>query len=250
MAQQVSRTHISRKDLKKDEFRDGFVHSAEAVRSHQGSIALVVGVIVLLAVAIIGWRIYSQRKTTQASSALDDAMKTYQARIRTPADPPATDPTEVTYTDEKNKWADAAKKFDAIVISYGRTKPGLQARYYAAVCYVQLGKNDLAEQDLNAVENSGDADLAALAKFQHAGLDATTGKTQPAIDLYNQLMRNNPSALVPKPLVMLSLAELYGHTNPPEATKLLNQIKVEYPNTPAADAAQKRLELPPAPPQS
>jgi predicted negative regulator of RcsB-dependent stress response len=249
VAQQVSRTHISRKELKKDEFRDSFVHGAEAVRSHQQSFAIVIGVVLLLAVGILGWRIYSQRKTTQASAALDDAMKTYQARIRTAAEP-VTDPNEVTYTDEKNKYSDAAKKFDGIVASFGRTKPGLEARYYAAICYEQLGKYDVAEQDLNAVENSGDTDLASLAKFQHAGLYATTGKTQPAIDLYNQLMRNDPSALVPKPIVMLSLAELYGHTNPPEAKNLLNQIKVEYPNTPAAEAAQKRLELPPAPPQS
>jgi TolA-binding protein len=176
-------------------------------------------------------------------------MKTYQARIRTAAEP-VTDPTEISYTDEKNKYQDAAKKFDAIVASYSRTKPGLEARYFAAVCYMQLGNNAVAEQDLNAVENSGDSDLSALAKFQHAELYAETGKTQPAIDLYNQLMRNNPSALVPKPLVMLSLAELYSRTNPPEATKLLNQVKLDYPNTPAADEAQKRLELPPAPPQS
>jgi TolA-binding protein len=52
--------------------------------------------------------------------------------------------------------------------------------------------------------------------------------------------------LVPKPLVMLSLASVYSHTNPAEATKLLNQIKVEFPDTPAADEAAKRLELIPA----
>ena len=223
VAQQVSRTHISRKELKKDEFRESFAHGAEAVRSHQQSVALVVGALLLIAVAIIGWRIYSQRKTTQASAALDDAMKTYQARIRTAAEP-VTDPNEVTYRREEQVRG-CSKKFDGIVVSFGRTKPG-QARYYAAICYEQLGKYDIAEQDLNAVESSGDNDLASLAKFQHAGLYATTGKTQPAIDLYNQLIRNDPSALVPKPVVMLSLAELYGRTNPPEATRLLNQIKV------------------------
>lgn len=249
MAQQVSRSHISRKELKKDEFREGFAHGAEAVRSHQQSIALVVGAILLIAVAVVGWRIYSQRKTTQASAALDDAMKVYQARIRT-ASEPATDPNEITYTDEKNKFSDAAKKFDGIVALYSRTKPGLEARYYAALCYVQLGKYDVAEQDLSAVESSGDTDLAALAKFQQAGIYAANGKPQQAIELYNELMRNNPSALVPKPIVMLSLAELYGRTNPAEATRLLNQIKVEYPNTPAADAAQKRLEMPATSPQS
>jgi TolA-binding protein len=52
----------------------------------------------------------------------------------------------------------------------------------------------------------------------------------------------NPTVLVPKPLVMLALADVYSHSNPAEATKLLNQIKSEFPNTPAADEAAKRLE--------
>jgi TolA-binding protein len=49
---------------------------------------------------------------------------------------------------------------------------------------------------------------------------------------------------------MLSLADLYGRTNPPEATKLLNQIRTEFPNSPAADEAQKRLDMPLAAPKS
>jgi TolA-binding protein len=61
--------------------------------------------------------------------------------------------------------------------------------------------------------------------------------------LYNQLLNSN-SVLVPKPLVMLSLAELYRTSNPAEATKLLNQVKAQYPNTPAAEEAEKRLEMP------
>lgn len=242
--------HISRKELKKDEFRESFAHGAEAVRSHQQLATTVVAVAAVIVIAVLGWRYYTQRQTTQASAALDDAMRIYEAPVTTAGQPPNPDTTLPTYTDEKNKWSDAAKKFDAVASNFGRTRPGIEARYYEATCYEHLQQYDLADRDLTMVENSGDADLAALAKYQHAGLDVLENKPQQAIAIYNELLKNNTSVLVPKPLLMLSLADLYKTSNPAEAMKLLNQVKTEFPNSPAADEADKRLSLPPSSPQS
>lgn len=239
--------HISRKDLKKDEFRESFVHGAEAVRSHQQLAGIIVAAALVVVVAVLGWRYYTQRETNQASVALDDAMRVYQAPIRTAGEPPPTDPTIPSYTDEKNKWTDAAKKFDAVASSFGRTRPGIQARFYEGTCYEQLQQYDQAERYLGMVENSGDADLSALAKYQLAGLYALENKPQQAIPLYNELVKNSTSVLVPKPLAMLALADLYKSSNPSEATKLLNQVKSDYPNSPAADEADKRLSASSAP---
>jgi hypothetical protein len=52
----------------------------------------------------------------------------------------------------------------------------------------------------------------------------------------------NPTVLISKPVAMLALADVYSKTSPAEATKLLMQIKTDFPNTPAADEATKRLE--------
>jgi TolA-binding protein len=243
VAQRASRQHISRKDLKKDEFRETLTHGAEAVRLHQQAVSTVVIAAVVIAAAVLGWRFYAQHKTAQASAALADAMKIYEAPVRSAGEPAPAEVNGPSYTDETKKYQDAAAKFEAVASAYGRTRPGLEARYYAAVCYQQLGRYDLAKKNLNTVESSGDADMAALARFQLAGLDAVSGNSQQAIALYNQLLNSN-SVLVPKPLVMLSLAELYRTSNPAEATKLLNQVKAQYPNTPAAEEAEKRLEMP------
>jgi predicted negative regulator of RcsB-dependent stress response len=242
--------HISRKDLKKDEFRESLAHGAEAVRSHQKLATTVLVVAAVVVVAILGWRYYTQRQTTQASAALDDAMRIYETPVTTPGQPPNPDTTLPTYTDEKSKWSDAAKKFDAVASNFGRTRPGIEARYYEATCYEHLGQYDVADRDLTMVENSGDSDLAALAKYQHAGLYVLENKSQQAIALYNELLKNNSSVLVPKPLLMISLADLYKTSNPAEATKLLNQVKSEFPNSPAADEADKRLSQPTSSPQS
>ena len=74
--------HISRKQLKKDEFRDTFVHGYEAVSTHQKLAAWIVGIALLVGLAVFGWRFYAERQTVKASAGLDDAMKVFNARIR------------------------------------------------------------------------------------------------------------------------------------------------------------------------
>jgi len=66
--------HISRKELKKDEIRETLAHGAEAVISHQRLVGSAVTVAVVVGLAIVGWRFYSERQTVKASAALDDAM--------------------------------------------------------------------------------------------------------------------------------------------------------------------------------
>ncbi len=130
--------HISRKDLKKDEFRETLTHGAEAIRSHQGLTGIIVAALVVVALGVGGWRLYSQSQTAHASSALDDALRIYDARIRNASEP--AQPSELTYLDEKVKYQDAVKKFDDVAVKYGRTRPGQQALYYAATCYEHLAK--------------------------------------------------------------------------------------------------------------
>ena len=230
--------HILRKDLKKDEIRDKFVHGVESVASHQQALWLVIAAALVAALAVFGWNSYAQRQTAKASAALDDAMKIFQARIRTAGEP--ADPAEVTYLDEKNKYTDAEKKFVAVASQYGRTKPGQMARYYAALSEVQLKQYGEAEKNLNQVVSGGDESLASLAKFQLAGVYLQENKGPQAADLYKQLS-DKPSVFVPKPMAMLALADYYRKTDPAQATKLYNQIKLEFPD--AAAAADEGLDL-------
>jgi predicted negative regulator of RcsB-dependent stress response len=230
--------HILRKDLKKDEIREKFVHGVESVASHQQALWVVVTAALVAMLAVFGWNSYAKRQTTKASAGLDDAMKTFQARIRAPEE--AVDPVEVAYVDEKNKFTDANKKFLEVASQYGRTKPGQVARYYAALSEVQLKQYAEAEKNLSQLISGGDESLASLAKFQLAGVYLQENKGAQAADLYKQLS-DKPSVFVPKPMAMLALADYYRKTDPPQAAKLYNQIKQEFPD--AADEADQGLEL-------
>lgn len=232
--------HITRKELKKDEVRETLAHGAEAVLSHQQLTLYLLIAAVIVILGVFGWKAYSERQTVKASAAFDDAMKVFQARLRAPAEP--AEAGEITYVDEKNKYADAAQKFGAVAMKYPRTRPGQLAGYYAALSLERLSRNDDAKKWLQGLANTGNEDFAAMARFELAQLNDRLGQGEEAVKLYQQLIAN-PAVLVPKPVVMLALAEHYRQKNPSEAAKLYSQIKSEYPNTPSAEQADQELAL-------
>ncbi len=232
--------HISRRELKKDEVRDTLAHGAEALLSHQKSTILLVLVAVLAAACVYGWRVYAQAQAENADSKFNSAMEIFQA----PVGPPQA-PGQLSYANADKKFADAEQAFSKISQHYGGTRAGQLAGYYAALCNEKLGNNVLAEKWLDGLIKSKDADVASMAKFELAGLDARAGKTDQAIDLYKQLLTQT-SILVPKPEVMLALANSYRAKDPSQAAKLYGQIKADYPDTPIADQADEALALLPA----
>lgn len=230
--------HILRRDLKKDEIRETLVSGVESVATHQQAMWLVIAAVLVVALAVFGWNSYSRRQTAKASLALDEGLKIFQARIRAAGEP--ADPVDLTYVDEKNKFTDAEKKFQAVANEFGRTKPGQMARYYAALSEIQLKQYADAEKNLQEVSSGGDESLAGLAKFQLAQVYTQENKGAQAVDLYKQLV-DKPTVFVPKPTAMLALADYYRKSDPAQATKLYNQVKTEFPD--AAAEADQGLEL-------
>lgn len=232
--------HITRKELKQDKLRDTFAHGADAVLSHQQLTFYIVIAAIIVALGIFGWKTYTERQTVKASAALNDAMKVFGARVRTPTEPAG--PDELTYFDEKNKLADSAKKFGDVAMKYPHTRPGQMASYYAGLSCERLGKSDDAKKWFQGLADGGSEDFAAMARFELAQIDDRAGQSDEAVKLYQQLMAK-PGVLVPKPVVMLALAEHYSQKNPAEAAKLYGQIKTDYPDTPIAQQAEQELAL-------
>ncbi len=232
--------HISRKELKKDELRDTLAHGADAVLSHKGLATYILLAAVVVALGFLGWKTYTERQTVKAAAAYDSAMKSYQAAIRSTGQPAA--PGELTYADERTKFTDTAQKFGDVASQYPHTRPGQLAAYYAALSDEKLGKTDDAKKRLHGLTGSGNEDFAAMARFELAQIDDRSGQGDEAVKLYQQLIAK-PSVLVPKPVVMLALAEHYGASNPAEASKLYSQIKSEYPDTPIAQQADQEMNL-------
>lgn len=235
--------HISRKELKHDEFRETIEHGAAAVVSHQQQVWLYGAVLVLILVGVFGYRYYMQRQSARASVELADAMTIYNARIRA-ADEPAQ-PGELTYIDEKNKFNDAAQKFAQVASRYPRTQPGRMAEYYDALSLEQLERYAEAEKDFKALASGSDEGFSSMANFQLAQIYDKTGRAVQAVQQYQQLM-NKPTIFVPKAVALLALADHYSQSDPAQAAKYYQQVKSEFPDSQAAQMADQHLQLLPA----
>jgi predicted negative regulator of RcsB-dependent stress response len=234
--------HISRRELKKDSVRETFAHGADALLAHQQQTLYLIIAAIIVALAVFGWRTYSQRQTVKAFAGFDDAMTVFQAPVGAPPTAGVT-----TYSDQTKKFTEAESKFAAVASKYPRTRAGELARYYQALSLEKIGKdkdND-AKKSLQALADSRDRDVASLAQFELAAIDDRAGQGNDAAVLYQHLLAN-PTILVPKPVVMLALAEHYGAKNPSEAAKLYGQIKADYPDTPIAEQADEALALLPS----
>lgn len=230
--------HISRKELKQDKVRETIEHGAEAVLSHTrlASIALLIAIVLLS--GYFGWKIYNDRQTARAQAALDDAMKVFNAPLALPGQP--TLPGELTYADPTQRSQDAEVKLTAVAANFPGTKPGRLARYYSALCLMDMDKLNQASEELKKLETGSDKELAALADFQKALIAERTGKSDQAIQILRALA-DSGSILVPKPMVQLELAGILRQTNPKEAVALYEQIKKDNPNTGLADEADRGL---------
>ncbi len=230
--------HISRKELKHDKVRETIEHGAEAVLSHTRIASVVLLAAIAIGAGYFGWKIYNDRQTAQAQAALDDAMKVFNAVILAPGQPSI--PGEISYMDPSQRSQDADVKLSAVASKFPGTKPGRLARYYSALCLMDLDKLNQASEELNKLETGSDKELAALANFQRALIAERTGKSDQAIQLLRALTTSG-SILVPKPMVQLELAGILRQSNPKEATTLYEQIKKDYPNSAVADEADRGL---------
>ena len=230
--------HISRKELKHDKVRETFEHGAEAVLSHTRIASIILLVAIVAGAGYFGWKFYNTRQTDQAQAALDDAMKIFNAPLLAPGQPSI--PGEISYMDPTQRSQDAQVKLAAVAAKYPSAKPGRLARYYSALCLMDLDKLNQASEELNKLETGSDKELAALANFQRALIAERTGKADQAIQILRALA-NSGSILVPKPMVQLELAGILRQTNPKEAVALYEQIKKDNPNTAVADEADRGL---------
>lgn len=231
--------HISRKELKQDKVRETFEHGAEAVLSHTRIATIALLAVIAAACIYIGWKVYSDRQNDQAQAAFDEGFKIYSAPIPVPGQPVL--PGELTYSDPQKRSEEAQVKFSAAAVKYPGTKPGKMARYYSALCLMDLDKLNQASEELTKLNAGSDKELGALADYQKALIAERSGRTAEAEKTLRTLSTAG-SVLVPKPFVLLELAGVLRQTDPKQATALYEQIKKDYPNSAVAEEADRGLQ--------
>jgi tetratricopeptide (TPR) repeat protein len=179
----------------------------------------IAGVVVLL---LAGWSFY-QHRSTAASTALGDAIQTYQTPVATAGQ--ELPPGMKTFPTLKDRAAAANAQFKGVADQYGLTPAGRLAEYFAGLTYMEEGQNSSAEDALKKSASSWDSGVAALSKLALAQLYQQTGRDSQAVSLYSELTKSDATT-VPSGLAQIQLAELYdAQGKPEEARKIYAQLK-------------------------
>lgn len=231
---------ISRQELKHDEFVESVAEATGYLRGHGRTIAIAAGIVVAVLIAVFGYRLYAERQSIRAETALGKAMQTFHARLRQPAEP-AAEPDEITFASDSIKYQSALKEFGDLVQKYPRTRAARVARYYSALSQIQLGQAEAASRTLEELAASDDREISSLAKFQMAQLYQRSGKWSDSEKLLRQIIQN-PTFSVSKAAAEMTLADQLRQKNPAEAIKLYEQVRNQFPTSPLADTAKERMD--------
>src|SRR5688572_20131496 len=127
-----------RHHLKENELAHFAVTAREAIDERKSLIAPIAIVVVVIAVAAIGYVAWRDRVEGRADTALAEALLIGEARV---GPPPATGQpsTGLSFATEREKDQAALTKFKTVADQYPSTDAGLFARYREATTFMALG---------------------------------------------------------------------------------------------------------------
>ena len=154
----------------------------------------------LLVLVFVKW---SNRKADEARQALGRAMTISRTQVTASPLPGSTEPTFAT---DKERAQRSIEEFEKVAAKYGEPYKST-SRYFIAthrlVLDRQKGMSELAE-----LGNSGEEEVAPLAKFALAQAQESDGKLQEAAQLYSDLAKLNSTVITPE-TANLRLAKVY-----------------------------------------
>ena len=231
------------------------VHSIESARdfleTRQRSIAGAIVGVVVVALAVIGFTVYSNRTQSRGSELLAEAMVAMNARVvptgttgeeNLPAG--ATLGATGTFSTEEAKLKAALPKLKAAADAYPDSASGITARYHMAGALATLGRSEEAIKEYDGVvQRAGASSLyGRMARLGKADTQAHSGQLDAAIAAWKEMTTGNTGDL-PVDAILIELARAYVQKgNTKEAKKTFTQIVDQHPNSPYLAEARTELE--------
>jgi predicted negative regulator of RcsB-dependent stress response len=231
--------------IKQDELVTGVQHAASFLHTHKQEVKVTAAAIVAAVLAVGGFTYYRQTREADATRALSAALETFHAPVagESPQLEPA--PTAVRFATSAEKFKQAVGEFDGVGRRYGSMDAGKRARYYAALCRLELGEVAVAEKELQELSTGDKSALEpALARLALADAYRRAGKVDQAVAAYRE-MADDATLAVPRDHVLITLAHtLEDASRLDEAGASYKRLAEEFPASPyAADARQRAAYL-------
>lgn len=228
-----------KKQIKEDEFLSGVELAWKWFRDNE-KLARSGLIAVAAAVALAaGLSYFEGKRERDASAALDAAMRVYETPLA--GEIQGAPPSGVTpFKEARDKFTKAAAAFDGVERGYPTLPVGRRARYYAALCRLELGDMAGARQLLQALAGGAAGLETSLAKLSLADLDRRSGAVDKAVESYRALAEDAALAL-PRDYVLMTLAgTLEEARRTQEAATSYQSLYERYPDSVYAGEAQRR----------
>jgi hypothetical protein len=227
--------------MKHDEFQSGIEIAALWVKQHRDEVRVTAAILVVLGLGAGVLAYIQSRRATESNEKLAAAMEIYGAPLT--AEVRAEEkPTGPVFATAKEKYEKAVVAFDGVQRQFGSTAAGVRARYYGALCRVELGQADQARKDLTeiAAQADGKALEPTLARLALADLLKRAGQTDQAVDAYRALAQDK-SLPIPRDHVVMTLAETLELAHRfADARAAYKQLVDDFPASPYAGQARQR----------
>jgi tetratricopeptide (TPR) repeat protein len=233
-----------RKQIKRDELVTGVERGAAWVRVHRSEAKATAIALAVLVLLVVGFTTFQGRRKASSERAFADAFDTFHAKVAAEVPPGADKPANLEFATAAEKYQRAAAAFDGVERRYGSLPAGRRARYYAALCRIEMGDYAEAEKALDKVVAEAERSSleSALARLALADLYRRRGETDKAVAAYRQLV-DDTSFAVPRDHVLMSLAStLEEARRVKEARASYQRLTQEFPASVFLPEARRRAD--------
>ncbi len=233
---------LSRKEIKRDEFREGLDRVIYWLQLNARLVVWIAGALLFAALVVYGWYAYSNHRETEANRVLAHAIAVSNAPIATKA-PKPDDLVSPSFATLDQRNAKAKQLFEGLADHFGSTRAGSVADVYLGKMAAAAGNPDKAAKLWERfLSHHPDDMLAAEVQINLFTLDRAQGKGK-QVEAKLQAMLNSQDKSLPTDVILYQLAvtqEKLGEHD--QAMKNFRRIENEFSTSPyAAEARQQTM---------
>lgn len=234
-------SRLTRKDIKRDEVLETIGGFVGFVTKHGKSIVLAAVGLIVLILALVGYRVYAMGRAEEGSRALGRAQRVYEAPIDSEAPEPDA-AVAPSFADEAGRTARARELFESVASEFGGTDAGDIASAYLGSIAAAAGDLEGARERWSGfVDRQPDHLLSQEIRVNLMALDRRLGRGEDLVDELRAELASASSKL-PEELLLnqlgLTLEEL-GRAD--EALDIYQRLVQDFPQSPYSRVASDRI---------
>lgn len=232
-----------RHQIKQDELLTGYERAAGFVAAHRDETRVTLLALAVVGLAAIGLSTWRSHQHQASEKSFSDALRLFHSPVSSEVAPGAPAPSGTVFATAQERYTKARESFEGVAREYGSTRAGRRARYYTALCDVELGNHAAAEKTLTDLAGDGDDDtLAGLSRLALAESHRRRGQVDQAVAAFTKLVEDAGTTVPRDHALMRLAATLEDARRTAEAGRAYKRLADEFPASVYAAEARRKAD--------